>query len=198
MYGQTQKRTKSLLFFCLARLFFMVICEYRSSDSPRFRDIAWPLECDGWALDSWRAFDQWAPRQWQQDTCFPSKRCGPDSSSVDVQLSALINPVLYWSIVFYPTIGFMSTKKTRNWFVNTNCTVLSFTGTVHLCAMGNKQILVNILIVMKNTIGDQKKFRLGLITSLTSLDTKVTSKTASMHNPVHADQFTLITNHIQF
>lgn len=109
--GLTEKGTKKpsyLTFFAwpVKRFLSWWCARKRGTDSPGFCDIAWALESDGWALDSWRAFDQWAPHRWQQDTCFPSKRRGLGSSGVDIQLSALINPVLHWSLIFYLHAGF--------------------------------------------------------------------------------------------
>ncbi len=109
----------------------------RGTDSPRFRDITWPLESDGWALDSWRAFDQWAPHRWQQDTCFPSKRRGPGSSGVDIQLSALINPVLGWSLIFYLHAGFHVSQKEQELIVDSLYSLLM----VSLVFVPNKKLL---------------------------------------------------------
>lgn len=58
------------------------------------------------------------PYRWQQDTCLPSKRWGPGSSGVDIQLSALINLVLQWSLIFYLHTGFHVSQKEREVIVD--------------------------------------------------------------------------------
>ncbi len=157
----------------------------RGTDSPRFRDIAWPLESDGWALDSWRAFDQWAPRRWQQDTCFPSKRRGPGSSGVDIQLSALINPVHHWSLIFYLHAGFHVSQKEQELIVDNLYSLLTVSlvfvpnGTHNkksCCQKFNFSWQPFDFNSTSNTLGELKLW-LALIVSLTSLDTKVSWKT---------------------
>lgn len=151
--GLHKKRTKKGLlvdFFCLASEAFCV--RKRGTDSPRFRDIAWPLESDGWALDSWRAFDQWAPHRWQQDTCFPSKRRGPGSSGVDIQLSALINPVLHWSLIFYLHAGFRVSQKEQELTVDNLYSLLTVSLVFVLNGIHHKKAAVKKVFFYDNVL----------------------------------------------
>lgn len=96
--------------------FSIVICEYRSSDSPYFIDTAWPSVMD----------ERWTPEGLLINETHINDNRTPASHHKDEGQETLVwtSSSQHWlTLCFTGTSSFitLSLKKTMNWFVDTSC-----------------------------------------------------------------------------